>query len=161
MIILDKKIKWKELVISLVIPLAVGGLSSFITKDAMENFEALHQPLLSPPAWMFPVVWTVLYLLMGIASYQIYTSEVSEPRRRKALTVYGIQLAANFLWSIVFFSLALYLTAFLWILVLWLLIFICTVLFYYIRQSAGKLMIPYLIWVTFAAYLNLGIYILN
>lgn len=160
MIIL-KKIRWKELIISLAIPLAVGGLSSYITKDAMESFQALHQPLLSPPAWVFPVVWTILYIMMGLASYIIHTSGASEPRRRKALTVYGIQLAANFLWSILFFSLAMYLTSFIWILVLWLLIFICTVMFYYIRSSAGKLMIPYLIWVTFAAYLNLGIYLLN
>jgi len=147
--------------ISLAIPLAVGGLSSFITKDAMKSFRALRQPLLSPPAWLFPVVWTVLYVLMGIASYIVYVSDASEPRRRKALTVYGIQLAANFLWSILFFSLGIYLTAFIWLLVLWLLIFICTVMFHYIKKSAGKLMIPYLIWVTFAAYLNLGIYLLN
>ncbi len=158
---MNKKIRWKELIISLAIPLAVGGLSSLITKDAMKSFQMLHQPLLSPPAWLFPVVWTILYVLMGIASYQIYTSEASEPRRRKALTVYGIQLAANFLWSMLFFLMGLYLTAFLWILVLWLLIFACTVLFRYIRKSAGRLMIPYLIWVSFAAYLNLGIYLLN
>ena len=161
MIVLNKKIRWKELIISLAIPLAVGGLSTLITKDAMESFQALRQPLLSPPAWLFPVVWTLLYLLMGLASYQVYTSGASEPRRRKALTVYGIQLAANFLWSLLFFSLGMYLTAFIWILVLWLLIFVCSILFYYIRNSAGKLMIPYVIWVTFAAYLNLGIYLLN
>ena len=159
--ILNRKIRWKELIISLAIPLAAGGLSSIITKDAMENFEKLHQPLLSPPAWLFPVVWTALYLLMGLASYQVYTSDASQPRRRKALTVYGMQLAANFLWTLLFFLLGIYLTAFLWILVLWLLIFVCTVLFYYIRRSAGKFMIPYLLWVTFAAYLNLGIYLLN
>ena len=110
---------------------------------------------------MFPVVWTVLYLLMGLACYQVVTSEASAPRRRRALTFYGLQLAANFLWSLLFFLLGLYLTAFLWILVLWLLIFVCTLLFYYIRSGAGKLMIPYILWVTFAAYLNLGIYLLN
>ena len=158
---MNKKIRWKELILSLAIPLAVGGLSSLITKDAMKSFEALRQPLLSPPAWMFPVVWTVLYLLMGLACYQVVTSEASAPRRRRALTFYGLQLAANFLWSLLFFLLGLYLTAFLWILVLWLLIFVCTVLFYYIRNSAGKLMIPYILWVTFAVYLNLGIYLLN
>ena len=158
---MNKKIRWKELILSLAIPLAVGGLSSLITKDAMKSFSALRQPLLSPPAWMFPVVWTALYLLMGLACYQVVTSEASAPRRRRALTFYGLQLAANFLWSLLFFLLGLYLTAFLWILVLWLLIFVCTVLFYYIRNSAGKLMIPYILWVTFAVYLNLGIYLLN
>ena len=158
---LNKKIRWKELLLSLAIPLAVGGLSSLITKDAMENFGMLRQPLLSPPAWMFPVVWTALYLLMGLACYQVVTSDASAPRRRRALTFYGLQLAANFLWSLLFFLLGLYLTAFLWILVLWLLIFVCTLLFRYIRSSAGKLMIPYILWVTFAAYLNLGVYLLN
>ena len=158
---MNKKIRWKELILSLAIPLAVGGLSSLITKDAMKSFSALRQPLLSPPAWMFPVVWTALYLLMGMACYQVVTSEASAPRRRRALTFYGLQLAANFLWSLLFFLLGLYLTAFLWILVLWLLIFVCTVLFHYIRNSAGKLMIPYILWVTFAVYLNLGIYLLN
>ena len=158
---MSKKIRWKELLIALAIPLAVGGLSSFITKDAMESFSSLRQPLLSPPAWMFPAVWTVLYLLMGLASYQVYTSDASEPRRRRALTFYGLQLAANFLWTMLFFFLGVYLTAFIWILVLWLLIFLCAVLFRYIRASAGKLMIPYILWVTFAAYLNLGIYLLN
>ena len=161
MIILNKKIRWKELIVSLAIPLAVGGLSSFITKDAMKDFKTLRQPLLSPPSWVFPVVWTILYLIMGFASYLVYTSDASEPRRRKALTVYGVQLIANFLWSILFSSLGLYLVGFIWILVLWLLVFTCTVLFYYIRKSAGKLMIPYLVWATFAAYLNLGIYLLN
>ena len=159
--ILNRKIRWKELIISLAIPLAAGGLSSIITKDAMENFEKLHQPLLSPPAWLFPVVWTALYLLMGLACYQVVTSDASAPRRRRALTFYALQLAANFLWSLLFFLTGLYLTAFLWILVLWLLIFVCTLLFYYIRSSAGKLMIPYILWVTFAVYLNLGIYLLN
>ena len=160
-IILNKKVRLKELVIALAIPLAAGGLSAFITKDAMKSFQTLRQPPLSPPAWLFPVVWTLLYLLMGLASYLVLTSGASEPRREKALTAYALQLAANFCWSVIFFSLRLYLTAFIWLLVLWVFILISTVMFFYIRKSAGRLLIPYLAWVTFAGYLNLGVYLLN
>ncbi len=161
MIILNKKIKLKELLIALAIPLAVGGVSAFITKDAMSGYQNLRQPPLSPPPWLFPVVWTLLYLAMGTASYLVCTSAASEPRREKALTVYAVQLAANFCWPVIFFSMRLYLASFIWLLALWTLILIATVMFHYIRRSAGRLMLPYLAWVTFAGYLNLGVYLLN
>lgn len=154
------KIDWKKLIICVAIPLAVGGLSALITMGSMDDFSALEQPPLSPPGWLFPVVWTILYTLMGIASYLVYTS--GKPGRAKtALTVYGVQLVFNFLWSIVFFNLGWYLFAFFWIIGLWLLIILTTVLFYRINKTAGYLMIPYILWVTFAAYLNFGIYLLN
>lgn len=158
---MNRKIRIKELILSLAIPLAVGGLSAFITRDAMKNFERMHQPPLSPPSWLFPVVWTLLFVLMGIASYRVYTSQVSEPRRERALRIYAIQLGMNFAWTIIFFSLGLYLTAFIWLLILWVLIIACAVLFYYIDHTAGKLLIPYILWTTFAGYLNFGIYLLN
>ena len=158
---MNRKIRIKELVLALAIPLAVGGLSAFITRDAMKNFERMRQPPLSPPSWLFPVVWTLLFILMGIASYRIYISSASQPRRERALTVYAIQLAMNFAWTIFFFSLGLYLTAFIWLLILWVLIIACAVLFYYIDRTAGKLLIPYILWTTFAGYLNFGIYLLN
>jgi tryptophan-rich sensory protein len=154
------KIQWKKLIICIAIPLLVGGLAALITMGSMENFALLNKPPLSPPGWLFPVVWTILYTLMGIASYLVYTS--GQPYRSKtSLTVYGVQLFFNFFWSIIFFNLEMYLFAFIWLVVLWLLILVTTVLFYRIEKSAGYLMIPYLIWVTFAGYLNLGIYILN
>lgn len=154
------KIQWKKLIICIAIPLLVGGLAALITMGSMESFALLNKPPLSPPGWLFPVVWTILYTLMGIASYLVYTS--GQPYRSKtALTVYGVQLFFNFFWSIIFFNLEMYLFAFIWLVVLWLLILVTTVLFYRIEKSAGYLMIPYLIWVTFAGYLNLGIYILN
>ena len=155
------KINTKLLIICLVIPLAVGGIASLLTGGGMDAFEALSQPPLSPPGWLFPVVWTILYILMGIASYLVVTSEASQERIRKALVLYAIQLAFNFLWPILFFSLSAYLFAFFWLSALWLLIFATTVSFYRISDSAGYLMVPYLIWVTFAGYLNLGIYLLN
>lgn len=152
------KIEWKKLIICIAIPLAVGGLSAFLTQDSMEAFGALNKPPLSPPGWLFPVVWTILYVLMGIASYLVLTSQ--KPNRT-ALTAYAVQLAFNFTWSIIFFNLELYLFAFIWLVLLWLLILLTTVLFYNISKPAGYLMIPYLLWVTFAGYLNLAIYLLN
>ncbi len=155
------KINNKLLIICLVIPLAVGGIAALLTRGGMDTFETLNQPPLSPPGWLFPVVWTILYILMGIASYLVLTSDKSQESTRRALVLYGIQLVFNFLWPIFFFSMSAYLFAFIWLVALWLLILATTVSFYRISDIAGYLMIPYLIWVTFAGYLNLGIYILN
>ncbi len=151
-------IQWKNLITCLAIPLAVGSLSSLLTRSSMETFEAISKPALAPPGFLFPVVWTILYILMGIASYLVLTS--GRPNDT-ALTVYGIQLAFNFFWPIIFFNLGLYLFAFLWLVLLWLLILITAVLFCQISKPAGYLMLPYLLWVTFAGYLNLSIYLLN
>ncbi len=156
--ILILKIQWKKLLACLAIPLAVGGLSALLTRNSMETFKALNKPPLSPPGWLFPVVWTILFVLMGIASYLVL---VSGKPNRTALTVYGVQLVFNFVWSLIFFNMEQYLFAFVWLVLLWLLILITTVLFYRISKPAGYLMLPYLAWVTFAGYLNLGIYLLN
>ncbi len=154
------KIQWKELILCIVIPLAVGGISALLTQQSMEVFATVVKPPLSPPAWLFPVVWTILYVLMGIASYLVLQS--SKPYRiRTALTFYAIQLFFNFWWSIIFFNIEAYLLAFVWILLLWFFILITMLMFYKITKPAGYLMAPYIVWVTFAAYLNLGIYLLN
>ena len=155
------KFNTKLLILCLVIPLAVGGIAALLTGSGMDAFETLNQPPLSPPGWLFPVVWTILYILMGIASYLVLTSGKSQESIRRALVLYGIQLALNFLWPVFFFSLSAYLYAFIWLLALWLLILATTVSFYRISDIAGYLMIPYLIWVTFAGYLNLGVDLLN
>lgn len=152
------KIQWKKLFICIAIPLAVGGISALLTRNSMATFETINKPPLSPPGWLFPVVWTILYILMGIASYLVL---ISEKPNSTALNVYGIQLVFNFLWSTIFFNLELYLFAFFWLVLLWLLILATTILFYQISKPAGYLMLPYLLWVTFAGYLNLGIYLLN
>lgn len=157
----DNKVNAKELAAAIALPLAVGGLSALLTKNGMKEFEALRQPPLSPPDWVFPVVWTVLYAMMGTASYKVYASDAHDIRRRRALTVYGVQLAVNFLWTVVFFALGAHLSAFWLIVLLWLLIVVCMLMFYHISQKAGRLMIPYALWVSFAAYLNLGVYLLN
>lgn len=155
------KIKIKQLIIAVALPLAIGGLAAFLTKDSICIFGAVRKPPLAPPDWLFPVAWTVLYILMGVASYLVYTSDASSPRKDRALSFYAIQLGVNFLWPIIFFNLQMYLAAFLVLILLWLLIVICIVLFYYISDTAGKLLIPYLLWVSFAGYLNLGIHLMN
>ncbi len=131
-----------------------------ITSDSMKSFESVAKPPLSPPGWLFPVVWTILYLLMGLASYIVWEKS-SGKTRRNALTLYALQLFFNFFWSIIFFNAEAYLFAFIWLLALLLLIIATTLAFARISKLSAYLMIPYIIWVTFAGYLNLGIYLLN
>ena len=154
-------IRLKPLLINLFIPIAVGGLSALFTMNSMENFERLNQPPLSPPGWLFPVVWTNLYTLMGIAAYLVVTSNATQKDKRTALTIYGVQLFFNFLWSIIFFNREDFLFAFIWLVALWALIIANIILFYRISKPAGIMLIPYLLWVTFAGYLNFAIYLLN
>lgn len=155
------KIKWKELIICIATPLAVGGLSALLTRNSMEQFSQLNQPPLSPPSWLFPVVWTILYTLMGIASYLVLISEENSGQVRRALTLYGVQLAVNFVWPLLFFRLEVFLIAFGWLVLLWVLIWSTRAAFSRISKAAGYLLIPYLLWVIFAGYLNLGVAILN
>ena len=155
------KIKWKILIVCIAIPLLVGGISAFATMGAMKDFAALKQPPLSPPGWLFPVVWSILYTLMGIASYLVIASEGLQKHINSAITLYAVQLIFNFFWSFFFFNLKLYFFSFGWIIVLWLLIIATLVLFSRLSKTAGYLLIPYLLWVSFASYLNLGVALLN
>lgn len=155
------KINWKILFICIAIPLITGGVAGFISRNSMNAFAALNKPPLSPPGLLFPIVWTILYLLMGIASYLILTSDAPQKDVGIALKLYFIQLFFNFLWPILFFQLELYFFAFIWLVVLWLLILATIISFSRISKPAAYLMVPYLLWVTFAGYLNLGIAILN
>lgn len=155
------KIKWRSLIAALAIPLAVGGLSAWVTKDAMERFAELDQPPLSPPGWVFPVVWTILFILMGVSSYLVGTSGMPGRERRNALLLYGVQLVVNFFWSIFFFNMGWYLFSFFWLALLWLLVLETIDQFWKISRSAGILLFPYLAWITFAGYLNFGIFLLN
>ncbi|MBQ5840415.1 MAG: tryptophan-rich sensory protein [Clostridia bacterium] len=155
------RIRWKTLLICIAIPLAVGGAAALLTMGSMETFGRLNQPPLSPPAWLFPVVWTLLYTLMGIASYLVVTSHGPRQAVNDALRLYAAQLAVNFFWSILFFNFGAYLLSFLWLLLLWGLILATLVAFYRLSPVAGYLLVPYLAWVTFAGYLNFAIYLLN
>ena len=153
------KVKWKQLIISIAISLGVGALSGYLTKDSMSMYQALVKPPLTPPGWVFPVVWTILYVLMGISAYLIYISDSKE--KVQTLQIYAIQLMLNFIWSLAFFNMQAYLLAFVILLLLWISIFTMIKKFYEIDPIAGKLQVPYLLWVTFAGYLNLAIYFLN
>ena len=153
------KPNWK-LLLFLFIPLAVGGLAALAGGDMMQ-YQTLIQPPLSPPAWVFPVVWTVLYLLMGYGSYRIYNANADPKQKRNALILYGVQLVFNFLWPLTFFRLGWRLTAFFLLCILWVLIFLTMRAFNAIDERASDTLLPYLLWVTFAGYLNLGVYLLN
>lgn len=152
-------IKLKPLLASLLISLGVGGLSALLTKNNMSVYSSLIQPPLAPPGFIFPVVWTILFILMGISAYLVAVSPSEE--KTSALTIYGVQLMINFFWSIFFFNLKNYTFSFLWLLLLLVFIVIMTVKFYRINKTAGLLQIPYLLWVIFAGYLNLMISLLN
>ena len=154
------KIEWKKLLIALSIPLAVGGLAALLS-GGMTNYGTMNKPPLSPPGWVFPVVWTILYLLMGYASYRIWITNAEPTQKRKALRLYGAQLFANFIWPLLFFAGEWFLAALIWLVLLWILIFFTIREFSQIDETAGNLLIPYILWVTFAAYLNLGIFLLN
>lgn len=156
-----KRVRPWPLAAAILLPLALGGLSAMLTKEGMELFKLTRKPPLSPPDWLFPAAWTVLYILMGMASYLVFASDASKVRKSRALTFYAVQLGMNFFWSIIFFGLEMYLTAFVWLLGMWTLILISTVLFSHIDRRAGYLMLPYLAWTGFAGYLNIGVYILN
>ena len=154
------KIRWKPLLICLLLPLAGGGISAFFSKSG-DVYPTLRQPPLSPPGWVFPVVWSLLFFLMGLASYLIYTARDDRSQINRALVVYGVQLFIALIWPIPFFRMQLFLFSFLLLLVLWVLIIVTFVLFRRISRTAGNLLLPYLLWVTFAGYLNFGIYLLN
>ncbi len=140
--------------------LLVGGLSSVITQGEMEAFSALRQPPLSPPGWVFPVAWTILYLLMGIGMAIVWRKSDGEGRRR-AVTIWSVQLAANFLWPLLFFLWQLRLLSLVWLAVLLILVANMTSEFEKTSVNAARMQIPYLLWLLFAAYLNLGVWILN
>ena len=155
------KINIKKLLVCLAVPLAVGGLSALISGGGMEAFESMNQPPLSPPGWLFPVVWSILYLLMGYAWYRVSESGAEKSEIASARMAYTVQLVLNFFWSIWFFNLGLYWFSFVWLIALWAAILITLIRFWRVDTVAGYLLIPYLVWVTFAGYLNLGIAILN
>ena len=152
-----KNKKIETIIISILIPLAVGAVSSFLGRTMMEP--DFIQPTFSPPGYLFPIVWTILYILMGISSYLIYISD--SPWRTPSLIIYAIQLVFNFFWSILFFRFSLYGLSFIWLLMLIGFIIIMIYLFSKVRPLAAYLQIPYLLWCLFAAYLNYAVYLLN
>jgi len=149
----------KSLIINLLIPLAVGGIAALITGDGFAEYKNVAKPFLSPPAVLFPIVWTILYILMGISAYIVWERDGEKSRR--PIVIYAIQLFLNFMWPIFFFSFKAYLFSFIWLLLLWAFVLAMVIEFSKVSRFAGLLQLPYLLWLTFAAYLNLGVFLLN
>ena len=149
----------------ILLPLAVGIISSLVTGNAMTGFSKFNQPPLAPPAWLFPVAWTILYVLMGVASYLIYRikpkNKTEEKLQKTESVVYFVQLFFNFMWTILFFKFELRWFAFGWLIAMWLMIFALIFMCAKNRKAAAWCLVPYIIWCTFAAYLNVMIAILN
>ncbi|MDD6564358.1 MAG: tryptophan-rich sensory protein [Clostridiales bacterium] len=156
---------WKKIkpyVFSVIIALAVGGLSSILTRNNMEVYNNINRPPLAPPMILFPIVWSILFILMGISSAIVWVKRKDNSDAAiDALKTYALQLIVNFFWTIIFFNMQAYLFAFIWLLLLLVLIIIMIVQFKKISPLAGDLQIPYALWVAFAGYLTLMIYILN
>ena len=155
------RINWKKFVVSVAIPLLVGGLSALISRSDMGIYDSIEQPPLSPPSWLFGVVWTILYFLMGVSLYLIWDKNIPSYKKQTSYWAFGIQLFLNFLWAPIFFITQQFLLS----LILLILIILATVLmivsFWQISKPAALIQIPYLVWLCFAAYLNFGIYLLN
>lgn len=156
-----KKRNWKVYAFWILLTEAVGGLSGWLTRDGMKIYQTtIRQPPLSPPGIVFPIVWGILFALMGAGAALVYLSPASSSRSR-ALRIYFVQLAFNFCWSLIFFNLQNFLLALAWLLALWALILWMILTFFRVSKGAARLQVPYLLWVTFAAYLNLGVWLLN
>lgn len=152
------KIDWKKLIIITVITFIVGSFFSLLTMNNMETFKELSKPV-NVPGVLFPIVWSILYLLMSISCYLIVQS--NDKDKKEGITLYAIQLVINSLWTLIFFGLGAYLLSFIWIIILLIAVVIMLAKFYNINKNAAYINIPYVLWTLFAAYLNLGIYLLN
>ena len=150
----------KNLIIAILISLAIGFLSFLLTRNGIENYSLnLIKPSFAPPSFLFGIVWTILYILMGISSYLIYES--MSCHKSNCLLLYILNLVLNFTWPIIFFNLEARLFAFLFILLLDTVVILMTLCFYGIDKRAGYLNIPYILWLLFATVLNFSVYLLN
>lgn len=149
----------KSYIISILIALAAGGISSIFAMSAMEEYNQLRQPAFAPPSWIFPIVWTILFILMGISAARVYLADTEDTP--SALRIYALQLIVNIIWTPLYFTFNLRLAAFIWLMLLFILVLIMTIRFNRVDKTAAILQIPYIIWLVYAGYLNLGTYILN
>ena len=152
-------LKLKTFIISLILTFLFAIAGGIVTYVGMPGFEAAQQPPLSPPAFLFPIVWTLLFAIMAFGAAVVYDSE--NKNAPKAMFVYTVQLTMNFWWCVLFFGFKLYLAAFIWLILLWIAVLVTIIMFTKINKLAGLLQIFYLLWLTFAAYLNLGVWLLN
>lgn len=153
--------KWKPYLLSAAIALAVGGLSAILSREGMKLYsEVAIKPAFSPPMWLFPVAWSILYVLMGFGAADVWLQKNS-PQRSRGLNLYVAQLAVNFFWSLLFFRAQAYGFAALWLLLLWLLVLGMIVMFRAVSPRSAVLQIPYLLWLSFALYLNIAVWQMN
>lgn len=152
------KINWKKLIIITLLTFFVGSFFNFFTMNNMETFKELSKPI-DVPGILFPIIWTILYLLMSISYYIISNS--NDKQKDESKTIYIVQLIINSLWSLIFFGFEAYLLAFIWIIILLIAVIVMIVKFYKVNRLSAYLQIPYVLWIIFAGYLNLSIYILN
>lgn len=153
------KINFKRLILFFAVTFAVGGLAALITSDSMNMYDMILKPFLAPPPIVFPIAWTILYALMAVGAYIVSMSRCEN--KSSALTAYFIQLGINFIWPILFFNIKAFLVSLVWLVFLWLAVFDMIKKFFACKKIAAYLQIPYIIWVSFAVYLNLMIYALN
>ena len=139
----------------------IGAVSALLAGGFSDFFNKYEEPPLLPPGWLFPVVWTILYAVMGYSAYLVTHSYGETAQKKTALTIYWAQLALNFMWSIIFFRFEALWLAFVVIMALWVMIIAMILSFRKISPLAAYINIPYLLWVTFAAYLNLATAIIN
>lgn len=152
------KIKWKKFIIITLVTFLVGSFFSLFTMNNMETFKELSKPI-NVPGIVFPIVWSILYLLMSISYYIV--SESNDKNKDEAKMFYIVQLIINSLWSLIFFGFEAYLLSFIWIIILLIAVIVMIINFYKVNKTAAYLQIPYVFWILFAGYLNLGIYLLN
>lgn len=156
----DKKTDIKSLVLNIAFALAAGGIGALLG-GKMNDFATINKPWFSPPAIVFPIAWTALYILMGISTYLVCENKTDKKFKKRACFIYLAQLLVNVLWTPLFFRFKLYLLSFFWILLLIILVGIMIIKFYKIKPLAGYLQIPYILWLIFASILNFSIYLLN
>ena len=147
----------KTLIVNLIISLGVGGLSAFLTRDSMDIYNYIAVPAFAPPSSVFPIVWTILYVLMAVSVTLVYEGSP----KSSGIVAYGLQLLVNFIWPLFFFNGRMFSASFVVLIILWLLVILMIYEFYKVNKTAAYLQIPYLLWLTFAAYLNWNIYLLN
>ena len=148
--------KWKTYGFWIVLAEGVGALSGYLSREAQSLYgEFIHKPPLSPPAILFPIVWTLLYALMGIGIARVRL------KGGEGTKLFLLQLGVNFFWSLLFFNAQAFGAAFLWLVLLWVLVYGMMRQFAKVDPTAANLQIPYLLWLTFAAYLNAGVFLLN
>jgi len=156
-----KQRNWKPYLIQILIAEAVGGLSGFLSRTGIKEFNTtVQQPAFTPPMILFPIVWAILYALMGISTARV-AAEPSSPARSRGLNLYVIQLVMNFFWSLIFFNAQRYGFALLWLIILWVAVLAMILNFRRVDRLAAWLQVPYLLWLTFAAVLNWAVWQLN